>query len=151
MDTDFKRRGGAKPKTKGDKAVTSEELTLVATGDATVQVFPSWVTMLYTSLGLAHGRARSGGGTCRLFAAPCRCSGRLKCPVFLLMQRERRDRAGGAEMGFYTLFIVALLQSDRERDSPGWHATLALGRGFAARLQNPTLHTRIIHERRQQI
>lgn len=30
---------------------------------------------------------------------------------------------GGAEIGFYTLFIVALLDFDKERDSPGSHAT----------------------------
>lgn len=66
------------------------------------------------------------------------------------MRLWRRDRASGAEIGFYTLFIVAPLQLDKERGSPGLHATLRLGgvlpRGFRIR-RSP----RIIYERQQRI
>lgn len=93
---------------------------------------PRWLA-LYIS-GVWHTRTLRGRGQWGLppfySAVPARCSGCvgcLKCPVFLFMLRERRDRAGGAEMGFYTLFIVALLQFDKERGSPGLHATLPLG------------------------
>lgn len=56
------------------------------------------------------------------------------------MVREGRDQASDAEIGFYTLFIVALLQFDKERGSAGLHATLRLGGFYRVALESDARH-----------
>lgn len=105
----------------------------------TSQVFPSRATCAIRLRGPVRTHACTGGGAsgvCRLFIAPRRCSGRvgcLKCPVSLFMPWERRHPP---EIGFYTLFIVTLPQFDKERGSPGLHATPRLGRFYRAALES---------------
>lgn len=89
--------------------------------DVSSQVFPSRVTRTIHLQGLARTRRGEGpGASARLFIVGR--VGCIKCPVVLFMLREEAG-PGGAEIGFYTLFIVALLDFDKERDSPGSHAT----------------------------
>lgn len=105
--------------------------------------------MLHTSPG-SGTHARTGGGASgvrHLFIAPRRCSGRVGClKCCFLIHAAGEAGPSGAEIGFYTLFIVALLHFDKERGSPGLHATLRLGKFYHAALESAARHALFMND-----